>query len=98
MITCVFTELFTSYIIPIDSETRRRAATDFVRGLMVLYVEQITQIIKNYVEQYLNVRRRKNAHLVLSFSLYLLMLASFYRRTIKIRQSIGKKRIQQYIY
>ncbi|CAG8538941.1 11296_t:CDS:10 [Paraglomus occultum] len=37
-----------------DSETRRRAATDFVRGLMVLYVEQITQIIKTYVEQYLN--------------------------------------------
>jgi len=43
--------------IPIDSETRRRAATDFVRGLMVLYLEQITQIIKTYVEQYLNVRR-----------------------------------------
>jgi len=42
--------------IPIDSETRRRAATDFVRGLMVLYLEQITQIIKTYVEQYLNVR------------------------------------------
>ncbi|KAG9304522.1 hypothetical protein G9A89_020086 [Geosiphon pyriformis] len=36
-----------------DSDTRRRAATDFVRGLMILYLQQITQIIGSYITHYL---------------------------------------------
>ncbi|CAG8633479.1 3139_t:CDS:10, partial [Ambispora leptoticha] len=45
-----------------DSDTRRRAATDFVRGLMILYLQPITQIINNYIGAYLQ-RYKENPSL-----------------------------------
>ncbi|CAG8478060.1 8971_t:CDS:10 [Ambispora gerdemannii] len=45
-----------------DSDTRRRAATDFVRGLMILYLQPITQIVNNYIGAYLQ-RYKENPSL-----------------------------------
>ncbi|KAL9121336.1 MAG: hypothetical protein Q9187_002102 [Circinaria calcarea] len=37
-----------------DSDTRRRAATDFLRGLMSQYEKLVTEVVLKYVEHYLS--------------------------------------------
>lgn len=44
-----------------DSETRRRAATELVRGLLDQYPTEVTAIISNYIQHYL---QRYNANIV----------------------------------
>lgn len=41
-----------------DSDTRRRAAADFLRGYVDRYEAQITQIMSQYITHYLEVLSR----------------------------------------
>ena len=42
-----------------DTDTRRRAAADFIRGLMERYESQTTQIITKYITYFLEVKKKK---------------------------------------
>jgi exportin-2 (importin alpha re-exporter) len=46
--------IFTWYLY-LDTDTRRRAAADFIRGLMERYEVQVTRIMSGYVNNYLEV-------------------------------------------
>jgi hypothetical protein len=43
-------------IINADSDTRRRAAADFVRGLMEHFESQVTAIFLTYIQHFLQVK------------------------------------------
>jgi hypothetical protein len=43
----------------LESETRRQAATDFTRALMENFEKDVTDIVKGYITQYLQVNQEK---------------------------------------
>lgn len=43
------------FLFHLDTDTRRRAAADFIRGLMERLEAQVTEIMSQYIQHYLQV-------------------------------------------
>ncbi|KAI8889248.1 Cse1-domain-containing protein [Backusella circina FSU 941] len=71
-----------------DTDTRRRAAADFIRGLMERYETQVTHIMSGYVNNYLEVYNRNPAQNWKEKNTAIFLLVAIATRTSNSQQGV----------